>query len=38
MLTAEEIEKLDVNVKDVCGGWYTIDITYDGKVIKTVEI
>lgn len=38
MLNPEDIDKLNVRVKEVCGGWYTIEITYDGKVIKTLEI
>jgi hypothetical protein len=38
MISQEDIDKLNVHVKEVCGGWYTVEITYDGKVIKTVEI
>ena len=37
MLTQEDIKKLDVSIKEVCGGWFTLDITYDGKTIKTLE-
>lgn len=38
MITKEDIDKLNVRVKEACGGWYTIEITHDGQVIKTVEI
>ena len=38
MLNPEDIEKLSVRVREVCGGWSIADITYDGKVIKTLEI
>jgi hypothetical protein len=38
MLSQEDIDKLNVSVKEVCSGWFTIDIKYDGKVIKTIEI
>ena len=38
MIPQEDIDKLDVHIKEVGGGWFTVDITYDGKVIKTVEI
>ena len=38
MIAKEDIDKLDVRIKESCGGWYTIEITYDGQAIKTVEI
>ena len=37
MLSVDDIKKLDVSIKEVCSGWFTIDITYNGKVIKTVD-
>jgi hypothetical protein len=37
MLSEDDIKKLDVSIKEVCSGWFTIDITYNGKVIKTVD-
>ena len=37
MLSDDDIKKLDVSIKGVCSGWFTIDITYNGKVIKTVD-
>lgn len=37
MLSDDDIKKLDVRIKEVCSGWFTIDITYNGKVIKTVD-
>jgi hypothetical protein len=38
MLSPEDIEKLSVRVREVCGGWSIADITYDGEVIKSVEV
>jgi hypothetical protein len=37
MLSEDDIKKLDVSIKEVCSGWFTIDITYNGKVIKTID-
>lgn len=36
-MTQEDIEKLDAWLVEDKGGWYTIDIYYDGKPIKRVE-
>jgi hypothetical protein len=38
MITEEDIKKLEVNVREVTVVGTTIDITYDGKPIKRVEI
>jgi hypothetical protein len=38
MITEEDIKKLEVNVREVTGAGTTVDITYDGKPIKRVEI
>jgi hypothetical protein len=38
MITKEDIKKLEVSVIEVTGVGTTVDITYDGKPIKRVEI
>ena len=36
-MTQEEINKITARVVQNYNGWYTIEIYYDGKVIKTIE-
>jgi hypothetical protein len=38
MIAKEDVDKLNINVKEMYSGGMLIDIYYDGKVIKTVEI
>ena len=38
MIAKEDIEKISINVREMYAGWMLIDIYYDGKTIKTVEI
>jgi hypothetical protein len=38
MITEEDIKKLEVSVIEVTGVGTTVDIIYDGKPIKRVEI
>ena len=38
MITEEDIKKLGANVIEVTGVGITVDITYDDKSIKRVEI
>ena len=36
-MTQEEINKITARVVQNYNGWYTIEIYYDGKLIKTIE-
>ena len=36
-MTQEDIKKISASVVEDNNGWYTIEIYYDGKLIKTVH-
>ena len=38
MISEEDIKKLGIQIGEVGGSFMTVNITYEGQVIKTVEV